>query len=173
MEPTNDKARIGSARLLARQLIKRCKIKEAPVSLRIVIGHLQTTHDLGVYPAANFTDRLSGILVTIEDESGETRRDEIHYNENHSWHRKRFSIAHEIGHLLFNTSCSDSSGASYDARGINETEANQFASELLIPLAFLKKDFIQGADIKSLAWKYIVSQEAMGWKLASTTLLAR
>ena len=173
MEPLNEKARIGSARILARDIIKKCKIKEAPVSLRTVIAYLQTTHDLGVYPSANFTDRLSGILVTVEDESSDIRRDEIHYNQNHSWHRKRFSIAHEIGHLLFNTSCSDASGASYDARGVNETEANQFASELLMPLTFLKNDFKSGVDVKTLAWQYIVSQEAMGWKLASTTLLTR
>src|SRR5262245_37955852 len=129
MEPISEKARIGSARLLARQLIKKCKIKEAPVSLRTVIGHLQTTYDLGVYPSAGFSDRLSGILVTVEDESGNTRRDEIHYNQNHSWHRKRFSIAHEIGHMLFNSSCSDPTGSSYDTRDPMETEANQFASE--------------------------------------------
>src|SRR3989344_1669708 len=107
MEP-NEKARIGTARNLARSLIKKCKIKVAPVSLRTIINFLQTTHDLGVYPAPNFTDRLSGILVTIEDESADTRRNEIHYNENHSWHRKRFSIVSEKGHLLFNTTCSDS-----------------------------------------------------------------
>jgi len=174
MEPINEKARLGSARILARQLIKNCKIKEAPISLRTVIGHLQTTHDLGVYASANFTDRLSGILITVEDESGDTRRDEIHYNENHSWHRKRFSIAHEIGHLLFNSSCNDSNGATYDGKGVSETEANAFAAELLMPLAFLKKDFKSGVDVKTLAWKYIVSQEAMGRKLASsTTLLTR
>lgn len=170
MEP-NDKARTGTARNLARSLIKKCKIKEAPVSLRTIINHLQTTHDLSVYPAPNFSDRLSGILVTIESESADTQRSEIHYNENHSWHRKRFSIAHEIGHLLFNTTCSDDSVASYDSDSMNETEANQFASELLMPLAFLKSDFKKGVDVKSLAWKYIVSQEAMGWKLASNTSL--
>ncbi|MDP2676910.1 MAG: ImmA/IrrE family metallo-endopeptidase [bacterium] len=170
MEP-NEKARIGTARNLARSLIKKCKIKEAPVSLRTIINLLKTTHDLGVYPAPNFTDRLSGILVTIEDESANTRRNEIHYNENHSWHRKRFSIAHEIGHLLFNTTCLDSAVSSYDSKSINETEANQFASELLMPLGLLKSDFKKGVDVKSLAWKYIVSQEAMGWKLASNTSL--
>src|SRR3989344_2480314 len=92
MEPENDKARVGSARKLARDLIKRCKIKEPPVSLRTIIGLLQTTHDLSVYPSGNFSDRLSAILVTVEDESASTRRDEIHFNGNHSWHRRRFSI---------------------------------------------------------------------------------
>lgn len=174
MDPASEKARTGAARSLARDLIKRCKIKNAPVSLRTVIGLLQTTHNLQVYPSANFSDRLSGILVTIEDESGDMRRDEIHFNENHSWHRRRFSIAHEIGHLLFNTSCGQAGVSTYNATSVSETEANQFASELLMPLAFLKADIKNGADIRELAWRYIVSEEAMGWKLASnTTLLAR
>ncbi len=49
MEEQNEKARIGASRNLARDLIKKSKIKEAPVSLRVVITHLQSTHNLGVY----------------------------------------------------------------------------------------------------------------------------
>ena len=138
----------------------------------MIITHLQSTYNLGVYSTANFSDTLSGILVTVEDETKTKRRDEIHYNENHSWHRKRFSIAHEIGHLLFNTSCSESRVDLYNAKSPNETEANQFASELLMPLSFLNKDFKKGkAKIDELAYLYIVSKEAMGWKVATTNLL--
>ena len=173
-EPNNDKARVGSARNLARDLIKKAKIKEAPVSLRKIIEFLKTTHDLDIYPSANFSDKLSGILVTIEDESANTRRDEIHYNQNHSWHRKRFSIAHEIGHLLFNTAHGSTNTDLYSASSTVETEANQFASELLMPLAFLNKDFKAGGfTVKTLAWKYIVSEEAMGWKISSSNLLSK
>jgi len=168
-ETINEKARVGSARNLARDLIKKCKIKETPVSLRAIIGCLQTTHDLGVYPCANFSDKLSGILVTIEDET--SRRDEIHFNQNHSWHRRRFSIAHEIGHLLFNTSHTDTVDF-YNSQSTDETEANQFASELLMPLAFLKADLKKGhTTVKDLAWKYIVSEEAMGWKISTSNLI--
>lgn len=171
MEPENDKARIGSARKLARDVLKRSKIKEAPVSLRAVIEFLQTEHNLTVYPAVGFSDRLSAILVTIEDESA--CRTEIHYNDNQSWHRRRFSIAHEIGHLLFNSTCAESDVSSYDASSLSEQEANAFAAELLMPLEFLKKDFTQGVDVPTLAWRYIVSQEAMGWKISTTNLLTR
>ncbi len=174
MEEVNEKARIGASRNLARDLIKKCKIKETPISLRVIITYLQSTHNLGVYSSVNFSDKLSGILVTIENETGTIHRDEIHYNENHSWHRKRFSIAHEIGHLLFNTSCGESRVDLYNSKSPNETEANQFASELLMPLSFLKTDFKKGKiNIKDLAWKYIVSEEAMGWKIASTSLLGK
>src|SRR3990167_3136571 len=159
MEEINEKARIGASRNLARDLIKKCKIKEIPISLRVIITYLQSTHNLGVYSSVNFSDKLSGILVTIEDETGTKRRDEIHYNEKHNWHRKRFTIAHEIGHLIFNTSC-DKSSLSFDfIKNPVEIEANQFAAELLIPLASLKKDLkTPGVKVPELAWKYIVSQ---------------
>lgn len=174
MERINDKARTGTARILARAIVRKCKIKEAPISLRTVITYLQTDHDLDVYPSANFSDQLSGILVTIEDESSNTRRDEIHFNQKHSWHRRRFSIAHEIGHLLFNTVHAGNGSDYYDSRSPDETEANQFASELLIPLAFIKADLKKsGATVDNLAWKYIVSKEAMGWKISSMNLLGR
>ena len=174
MEETSEKARTGSARKLARAIIKKCKIKEAPVSLRSVIAYLQTQHDLDVYPCANFSDQLSAILVTIEDESATTRRDEILFNQNHNWHRRRFSIAHEIGHLMFNTNHSEHGSGFYDSKSPDETEANQFASELLIPLAFIKADLKKGGvTVDDLAWKYIVSKEAMGWKIASMNLLGR
>lgn len=58
MEPTNETARIGAARNLARNLIMKCKIKEVPISLRTVIAYLQQTHNLEVYPSANFSDKL-------------------------------------------------------------------------------------------------------------------
>jgi len=174
MEEINEKARIGASRNLARDLIKKCKIKEAPISLRKIINHLQSTHNLNVYPSANFSDTLSGILVTVEDEAKTKRRDEIHYNENHSWHRKRFSIAHEIGHLLFNTSCGESRVDLYNSKSPNETEANQFASELLMPIAFLKVDFKKGkVKIDDLAYHYIVSKEAIGWKISTSNLLSQ
>jgi Zn-dependent peptidase ImmA (M78 family) len=174
MEEISEKARTGTARNLARAIVKKCKIKEAPVSLRTVITYLQTEHDLDVYPSASFSDQLSGILVTIEDETANTRRDEIHFNQNHNWHRRRFSIAHEIGHLLFNTIHTGNSSDYYDSHSPDETEANQFASELLIPLAFLKADLKKsGVTVDELAWKYIVSKEAMGWKISSMNLLGR
>lgn len=174
MENLNEKARIQSAKNLARNLIKKSKINEAPVSLRTVIAYLQSSYNLNVYASPNFTDKLSAILVTIEDDTVKISRNEIHYNENHNWHRRRFSIAHEIGHLLFNTSCGSSGLDVYNSVSPNEAEANQFASELLMPVSFLKSDLKKSrTNIKDLAWKYIVSEEAMGWKIANNSSLIK
>lgn len=177
MKDEIQKARIGQARNLARNLLKKAGIKESPTSLRTVIAHLQKEYELGVFPDSTLKDGVSGLLVTVETElldEQEDRYDEIRYNEKHSWHRKRFTIAHEIGHLLFNTSCNKSFLTFDFIKDLIEVEANQFAAELLIPLALIKKDLKKpNAKVPELAWKYIVSQEAMGWKIYSCNLLGR
>ncbi len=170
-------ARIGQARNLARNLLKKVGVKEPPTPLRGVITFLQKEYALAVFANSTLRESVSGMLVTVETElldEQEERYDEIHYNEKHNWHRKRFTIAHEIGHLIFNTSC-DKSSLSFDfIKNPVEIEANQFAAELLIPLASLKKDLkTPGVKVPELAWKYIVSQEAMGWKISSCNLLGR
>ncbi len=177
MEEETQKARIGSARKLARDLLKKAKVKEPPTSLRVVITHLQKEYELEVFPNPNLRDGMSGMLVTVETEKldeQDGRYDEIHYNEKQNWHRKRFTIAHEIGHLILNTSCNKSFFAFDFIKDPIEVEANQFAAELLIPLVSIKKDLkMPGAKVPDLAWKYIVSQEAMGWKISSCSLLGR
>lgn len=171
------KSRIGAARKLARNLLKKAGIKEPPTSLRTVIKYLQKDYNVAVFPNPNLRAGISGLLVTVEtellDEQGD-RYDEIHFNEKQNWHRKRFTIAHEIGHLLLNTSCNKSISSFDFAKDPIEVEANQFAAELLIPLESIKKDLITpGVKIPDLAWKYIVSQEAMGWKISSCNLLGK
>jgi len=177
MKDEQQQTRIGLARTLARNLLKKAKVKETPTSLRTIIIHLQKEYNLEVFPNSTLSDRVSGMLVTVDTElldKQEERYDEIHYNENNSWHRNRFTIAHEIGHLILNTSC-DKSFLSFNfTKNSIEAEANQFAAELLIPLTLIKKDLQNpNAKISQLAWKYIVSKEAMGWKISSCNLLGR
>lgn len=171
MEET-EKPRIREARNLARALIQKSGIKQAPVLLRTIISLLKQERNLEVYSSAAFSDKLSGMLVTVESDCLDDRSDEIHVNQNHHWRRRRFTIAHEIGHMLMNTSCSNIETSLNDNRSA-EVEANQFASELLMPLALLKKDAKRGCTIEKLAWDYIVSQEAMGWRIAKSGLLNR
>jgi len=177
MNEETSKIRIGVARTLARNLLKKAKIKEPPTSLRVVIKYLQEKYNLAVFSNPTLNHNISGMLVRVNDELLDEQSggySEIHYNKKHSWHRNRFTIAHEIGHLILETSC-DKSFLSFDTiKNPIEAEANQFAAELLIPLAFVKKDLkVSGAEIPQLAWKYIVSQEAMGWKISSCNLLGR
>lgn len=167
-----EKPRIGAARNLARLLIKKCGIVQAPVSLRVVISRLKKDRDLEVYSSVGFSNNLSGLLVTVESDCLDDRRDEIHINQKHHWVKRRFTIAHEIGHMLMNTTC-DNLQVSLDDNRNAEVEANQFAAELLVPLAILKIDLKKVGDVKTLAWNYIVSAETMGWKISGSGLLSK
>jgi Zn-dependent peptidase ImmA (M78 family) len=93
-------------------------------------------------------DDVSGILDTRV--SG---MPVIFINKNQSQVRQRFSIAHELGHLLLHASSGSQLEASIhldkhtfyrnplSSKGIDEQEkeANRFAAELLMPSVYLKE----------------------------------
>jgi Zn-dependent peptidase ImmA (M78 family) len=103
--------------------------------------------------------------------------------------RQRFTIAHEIGHVLLHKNeklhIDERSPIGFRdhkssmAIDDHEIEANQFAAELLMPGSFLEKDVRQlPADIElneaiaRLAHKYVVSVEAMTIRLTSLGFVA-
>jgi len=151
-------------KFLAQKVIKGAKISNAPVSLQRVIEHLQTMHDLDVQKITA-GDKVSGLLVVCKEVDSEYST--IGFNGNHPWCRRRFTIAHEIGHLLLGHGCNKS----MDDDSLNETEANQFAAELLVPQSFLKKDFAQTPNIQDLAKLYRVSEQAITIKVMGSRLL--
>ncbi len=95
------------------------------------------------------------------------------YNESDPSVRKRFSVAHEIGHLLLGHPGQNSS-FDLESKDLFEVEANLFAAELLIPYDWIKKDLSGfNTNIKDLSLRYWVSEAAMGWRLfKSDALLA-
>jgi Zn-dependent peptidase ImmA (M78 family) len=126
---------------------------------------------------------FSGFLFRSSDSSPI-----IGVNANHAPTRKRFTIAHELGHLLLHSK----SGVHVDqaivqmrdataSAGVDEDEmeANRFAAELLMPRSFLERDLealgpIHADDeraIASLAKKYRVSPQAMAIRLSALKLV--
>src|SRR3989339_933149 len=91
------------AKTLAINLIKEVGISEAPVSLGKIIEFLQQKRALFVQ-RANLSNKISGLLIVCEkmDEEYAKNYITIVFNETHPWCRRRFTIAHEIGHLLLN-----------------------------------------------------------------------
>ena len=138
---------VGGTRAIARKLHKDAGIQEIPVSLWKVVEFLKARHDLEVlrFPLG----AVDGLLVKVNG------LPTIGFNGDKSWVRRRFTIAHEIGHLMLGHTleCNIDTDA--------EAEAGQFAAELLMPLAFLKIDYKNRPDLDALAWKYIVSREAL------------
>ena len=152
------------AKTLAQRVIKQAKISNAPVSLQLVIRHIQTTYALDVKKII-IGEKVSGLLVVCKEVDDEYAT--IGFNAGHPWCRRRFTIAHEIGHLLLGHGCNKN----IDGGSLNETEANQFAAELLVPTAFLKKDFAKTPNIQDLAKLYRVSEQVLTIKLINARLI--
>ena len=125
-----------------------------------------------------FSGEISGIVHRNKDGSAV-----IGVNSSHLIQRQRFTIAHEIGHLLLHTNESlhvDKNfpiglrnGISGKAVDEKEIEANQFAAALLMPADLIAEDVLRltGMDvlmaIKKLARKYRVSEQAMSVRLST------
>ncbi|MCW1888283.1 MAG: ImmA/IrrE family metallo-endopeptidase [Candidatus Moranbacteria bacterium] len=157
-------ARKTVAKKLALKLLSDAGITAAPVQLPQIIRFLQETRNLEVV-SSPFPISISGLLVRCNDLDMESLT--IGFNQNEPWCRRRFTIAHEIGHILMNhASCDRGNETSH-----KETEANVFASELLLPTKILKEDFSKIQNIPELSKKYLVSQLAMGIKLSQGSFL--
>ena len=88
-----------------------------------------------------FKYEQNGILLIVYD------------NKIQSLGRKRWSIAHEYGHVVLNHRCQSDQ---------NEIEANFFAANLLLPQCILKELLIKRGDITKdyLKGKFSISEEA-------------
>lgn len=123
------------------------------------------------------TAGYEGGLLTTADKFNGT----ILYNEASPRQRRRFTIAHELGHFLMPSHLPSAdgrflcrlkdmmalNGGEADRRLRMEVEANRFASQLLMPPARLRVDVAIGKDpdirqLSSIATKYDVSKEAAG-----------
>jgi hypothetical protein len=153
-----------SARDLAKKVIKDTKITQAPVSLQVIIEHLQKEYNLEL-AKVDFSVGVSGLLIRCTELDKEYFT--IGFNQNEPWCRRRFTIAHEIGHLLFGHTCSKNKGIPSD----NEKEADEFAGELLIPTMLIKKDFVKISNIPELSKLYRVSEQAMSIKILNSRIL--
>lgn len=164
-------ARFSLAKRKASELLLRAKVVSPPVPVE----------DFAVFVEAEieyepFDGELSGMLLR------RGKKALIGINQKHHITRQRFSIAHEIGHLLLHRSESFHlderdpirfrNALSSTGEDDDEIEANQFAAELLMPARFLERDIQEfaGRDAeqatKQLAEKYEVSVQAMAIRLS-------
>lgn len=169
MTPDIESADLGPyknrAIILAKSLIKDAGVITAPVSLRQIMEHLQKSRDVTLLRVTDFSEKISGLLVVCADVDKDYAV--IGYNDKHPWCRRRFTIGHEIGHLLMGQACNQRP----DDNSYDETEANLFSSELLMPIEFIKRDFKKNPDIPVLAKQYLVSSEAMSYRLMRAKVL--
>lgn len=160
----------------AERVLEMAGVNTAPVPVERVarsLGIKVKRTDLG--------DDCSGVLVRNGN------RAVIGVNSQHSVNRRRFSIAHELGHFDLH------SGDTYIDRGYRvhfrdlesgsgtkreEMEANAFAAALLMPArlvrdAFEKQPFelAEDDDLEILARKFRVSTQAMTYRLMKLRII--
>lgn len=167
---------IKFARDMARKCLKKHRVIAPPVPVEAIIKAEGFTLAFVDYP-----DNTSG------ESWWEGGIGHIEVNRRHHPNRQRFTLAHELGHLLMRHTRSQvrdpailqrpqqRTGDEDPAEGgeeINleakdpvEVEANQFAAELLMPLSLFKKEWEVCRDVPTLAKRYQVSEEAAWWRV--------
>ena len=174
---------VRHARAQAEQLIKRLNIDTSDLPINVK----KIAEDLGLTVTETTLDEdVSGLLIKRKLD-GETA--DIFVNRSDGQRRKRFTIAHEIGHFLLSHEF-DSAGVHVD-RGIHaiprrsklakvepkEVEANQFAATLLMPAQLVHEVVddlglpLYDYDIEDLADRFDVSEQAMTIRLGTLGIL--
>lgn len=165
MDDFREKPRKTFAQSVASDLITRAGITEPPVSLKRIIDYLQGDSNIQVM-MYNTGEKISGFIAYDYDEDIEYAV--IAINDNHGWFRKRFTIAHEIGHFLLDHKSSQIPDY------LKESEANTFAAELLMPKKFLSTDCkIKKLSISQLKERYRVNNAVIYIKMESDRLIKK
>lgn len=158
----------------AKRLLEDCNVTRAPVDVEMIARHLGVS--VNYEP---FKQNISGVLVK------DTKRTVIGVNTTHPVTRQRFTIAHEIGHLVLKHKGElfvDKMVMRRDERSSQavdnyEIEANGLAAELLMPEALILKSVVQHTErspnsaiedvISVLADEFQVSNQAMEYRLTN------
>lgn len=100
-------------------------------------------------------------------------RAEIWINQDESRVRQRFTLAHEIGHLLLHPLQVAYRDTSFtNVTNPNERQANQFAAELLMPAWMMRTALNStGGYLWRMARLFDVSEQAMEFRLKNLGLL--
>lgn len=155
----------------ARETIRQLRNQHSQIPVPVVA----IAQELGarIFETTDFSSRYSG---SIKKEGGSYC---IYLNANDDPARKRFTIAHEIGHLVLHKEYLESGKEDLteikqpvelnrpsrpldelDEEKRREVEANKFAGELLMPQKEFKKAFEESQSIEAVAEIFNVSTPA-------------
>lgn len=151
----------------ARQFVRDAGITAVPVDLGLYVAKVAGKISLDLLGPAEagytmITD--AGPLITINEMDRATRR--------------RFTVCHEIGHLVLDLPSEHGHGPdwSYARRSLNEVCCDVFAAELLLPVVlFTPLSRVLAPDfdaVDDLRMKFFASREATASRLAATSHLA-
>lgn len=168
---------------LVQQILRKHEINEPPIP----VEEISVGEGLAVLESP-FASDVSGALIRSGGIAG------IAVNASQHPNRKRFTIAHELGHYLLEHKGNEDhldwkftvlrrDGNSSEANDTQEMEANFFAASLLMPRDYLRRDLnlranfngeaeLQQDDILTLARRYQVSEKAMSYRLINLGLVS-
>jgi Zn-dependent peptidase ImmA (M78 family) len=170
--------------LRAKREARRILTEAGPIKLPVPVKEIARRY--AQLMEREIPGEISGMLVPIEDENEWI----IVVAKSDGEVRQRFTIAHELGHLVLHSYTAPHADRGYklrDARSsegsvLEEIEANQFAAELLMPEGLvldairregLNYDFSvensEEADlkVKKIARQFQVSRQAMMIRISS------
>jgi Zn-dependent peptidase ImmA (M78 family) len=160
--------RIGFAREMARSVLRKYQIIHPPIDVTAIAQQEQlTVRVMQTWPAG-----VSGLLLRDDHLIG--------LNGKHSLRRRRFSLAHELGHWFMrhdlpwhdvDVSIDNPPSPNAAGRDSLEGEADEFAGELLVPRSVLKQALKGTADRAALAELFGVSEEALWVRLLRHRLI--
>jgi transcriptional regulator with XRE-family HTH domain len=144
------------------ELLERLKVTRPPVDVHAVADAC------GISVVEwRFDESLSGLV--IDTDTGPI----IGNNSGHSRNRKRFTVGHELGHVVLRhldtfhidlgTAAEDGHPPNYNWR--HERAANDFSANLLMPANLVRKAYQQHPSIRRLAQDFEVSELAMGFRV--------
>lgn len=141
--------------------------------------------ELGDKPIENISRLLEkkGFVISKLSEGGgkvdaccgvvEIEKDEyfiiVDSSLNSSYYRQQFSLAHELGHYLFDSGSYDENELDSLEVQIMENRANNFASELLLPEKRIREDF-QTINVEKIDSYLQLKQK---WNVSIAALVAR
>lgn len=163
---------------IVRRLLDEHKISKPPVPVESLARSLSASVSY-----SPFEGDISGMVFRHED------RVIIGVNSLHHPNRQRFTIAHEIGHMILHKGVEMHVDRAYrvnlrddlssQAVDPEEIQANRFAAELLMPEHMLIQDlrgqeidFENEVDLRRLSLKYQVSLQALTLRLTNLGLIS-
>lgn len=165
-QPSRNKAKIEQ---YARQILKQHGLYALPINPVLLANRLGVTVN-----NAKFADDSWAALI-----SRRGQHTQVFVEQSDPPYRKRFSIAHELGHhflhLMEDGEIVDKradmfrersqNGANWSPERFKEVEANWFAAELLMPQEFVRAEWKLNPNVSTMAKVFNVSEEAMGYRI--------
>jgi Zn-dependent peptidase ImmA (M78 family) len=176
----------GRGKRIANDLLEDLKIPEkAPINVDAIVARFAEERKMSVEVLEeDFSKDMAGVSAILLKEKNKVV---IAVNKKHPRQRRRFSLAHELGHLVMHSNhehLNVEKGIQYKlftraegVHSIDEKEANEFAAELLMPEDLIKKyfrKFIKNHEdtiISKLAEEFDVSEIALQYRLNNLDLV--